>query len=91
MNAPIHAWFRSSLLLVHRSEPARIFRELRVIARPVQNAKDSIANIPESPAVFARTHGKNTNCLFVDGHSDKVYSMAMTSWDWGLLRDAGRP
>jgi prepilin-type N-terminal cleavage/methylation domain-containing protein/prepilin-type processing-associated H-X9-DG protein len=45
----------------------------------------------ESRRVARERHGKNTNCLFVDGHSDRVNSMGMTSWDWGVLRDAGRP
>lgn len=29
-------------------------------------------------------HGRFTNCLFVDGRADKVNSMDMTPWDWGL-------
>ena len=29
-------------------------------------------------------HGWGTNCLFVDGHSAKMNSMDMTTYDWGL-------
>jgi hypothetical protein len=27
-----------------------------------------------------------THCVFVDGHSEKVNSMDMTAWGWGLPR-----
>ena len=41
--------------------------------------------------VARERHAKNTNCVFADGHADKINSMDMTAWDWGLLREAGQP
>jgi prepilin-type N-terminal cleavage/methylation domain-containing protein/prepilin-type processing-associated H-X9-DG protein len=37
-----------------------------------------------SRRVARERHGKYTNCLFVGGHADKVNSMDMSAWDWGL-------
>jgi len=41
--------------------------------------------------VARERHGKFTNCVFADGHSDKVNSMDMTPWDWGLPRSQQTP
>jgi prepilin-type N-terminal cleavage/methylation domain-containing protein/prepilin-type processing-associated H-X9-DG protein len=41
--------------------------------------------------VARERHGKFTDCLFVDGHADKVNSMDMTPWDWGLPRSERIP
>jgi prepilin-type N-terminal cleavage/methylation domain-containing protein/prepilin-type processing-associated H-X9-DG protein len=36
--------------------------------------------------VALERHGKMTNCTFIDGHSEKMKSLEMTVWDWGLPR-----
>ena len=41
--------------------------------------------------VARERHGKNTNCLFADGHAEKRNSMDMTPWDWGLPRTDQTP
>ena len=41
--------------------------------------------------VARERHGKFTNCVFVDGHAEKVNSMDMTTYDWGLPRSAQTP
>jgi prepilin-type N-terminal cleavage/methylation domain-containing protein/prepilin-type processing-associated H-X9-DG protein len=53
------------------------------------------AHLPSEPdstrRVARERHGKNTNCLFVDSHADKMNSMDMTTYDWGLPRTEGMP
>ncbi len=44
-----------------------------------------------SRRIARERHGKNTNCLFVDGHSGKMNSMEMTTYDWGLPRTYDTP
>ena len=51
-----------------------------------------LPSAPDSSRRIARErHGNNTNCLFVDGHSGKMNSMDMTTYDWGLPRTYGTP
>ena len=45
------------------------------------NLEDNNAN---SRRVARERHGKFTNCLYVDGHSDKMNSGDMTVYDWGM-------
>jgi len=53
------------------------------------------SHLPSAPdnsrRVARERHGNNTNCLFVDGHSGKMNSMEMTTYDWGLPRTYGTP
>ena len=51
-----------------------------------------LPSAPDSSRRIARErHGRNTNCLFVDGHSGKMNSMDMTTYDWGLPRTYDTP
>jgi prepilin-type N-terminal cleavage/methylation domain-containing protein/prepilin-type processing-associated H-X9-DG protein len=50
-------------------------------------ARNHLPSAAENTRRVARErHGKFTNCLYADGHSDKVNSMDITPWDWGLPR-----
>ena len=50
-------------------------------------AKDHLPSGGDTTRRVARErHGRFTNCLYADGHSDKVNSTDMTPWDWGLPR-----
>ncbi len=41
--------------------------------------------------VARERHGRFTNCLFVDGHSERMNSLDMTTYDWGLPRTDTTP
>jgi prepilin-type N-terminal cleavage/methylation domain-containing protein len=44
-----------------------------------------------SRRVARERHGKFTSCLYVDGHSEKMNSMNMSTYDWGLPRTDATP
>lgn len=44
-----------------------------------------------SRRVALERHGKMTNCTFIDGHSEKINSLEMTVWDWGMPRASVTP
>ena len=50
--------------------------------------RDHLPNSDIQRRIARQRHGKKVNCLFVDGHADKMDPMKISPWDLGLPRDA---